>query len=148
MPAATATRTDARAAACHTLCSLESWAPGISAITLFVDDVAVAKQFYLDVFGLPVVYEDDSSAVFKFGDTLVNLLTSTEAPELIEPAPVASLEAGARVLFTITVDDVDAMCAELRSRGVRFLNGPIDRPWGIRTASFLDPGGHAWEIAH
>jgi catechol 2,3-dioxygenase-like lactoylglutathione lyase family enzyme len=126
---------------------LESWASGISAITLFVDDVAATKQFYLDVFGLPVVYEDDSSAVFKFGDTLVNLLTSVEAPELIEPAPVASREAGARVLFTITVDDVDAKCAELQSRGVTLLNGPIDRPWGIRTASFLDPGGHAWEIA-
>jgi len=27
------------------------------------------------------------------------------------------------------------------------LNGPIDRPWGIRTASFRDPGGHIWEIA-
>jgi hypothetical protein len=28
------------------------------------------------------------------------------------------------------------------------LNGPIDRPWGIRTASFRAPGGHIWEIAH
>ncbi|MFH9400536.1 hypothetical protein ACH4JS_12170 [Streptomyces sp. NPDC017638] len=26
-------------------------------------------------------------------------------------------------------------------------NGPMDRPWGIRTASFEDPGGHIWEIA-
>jgi lactoylglutathione lyase len=23
----------------------------------------------------------------------------------------------------------------------------MDRPWGIRTASFRDPGGHIWEIA-
>jgi lactoylglutathione lyase len=30
---------------------------------------------------------------------------------------------------------------------VELLNGPMDRPWGIRTASFLDPGGHIWEIA-
>lgn len=22
-----------------------------------------------------------------------------------------------------------------------------ERPWGIRTASFRDPGGHIWEIA-
>ena len=49
--------------------------------------------------------------------------------------------------FTITVDDVDAMCAELAARGVKLLNGPMDRPWGIRTASFSDPGGHIWEIA-
>jgi lactoylglutathione lyase len=24
----------------------------------------------------------------------------------------------------------------------------MDRPWGIRTASFRDPGGHIWEVAH
>ena len=57
-------------------------------------------------------------------------------------------EAGARLQFTIQVDDVDAMCAELTERGVELLNGPMDRPWGIRTASFRDPGGHIWEIAH
>jgi uncharacterized glyoxalase superfamily protein PhnB len=39
------------------------------------------------------------------------------------------------------------MCAVLGERGVALLNGPIDRPWGIRTASFMDPGGHIWEIA-
>jgi uncharacterized glyoxalase superfamily protein PhnB len=50
--------------------------------------------------------------------------------------------------FTLDVDDVDAMCAELAARGVELLNGPMDRPWGIRTASFKDPAGHIWEIAH
>ena len=60
---------------------------------------------------------------------------------------VASREAGSRQVFTIQVDDVDTMCAELCRRGVKLLNGPMDRPWGIRTASFKDPGGHIWEIA-
>ncbi len=50
--------------------------------------------------------------------------------------------------FTIEVDDVDAMCAELSRRGVELLNGPMDRPWGIRTACFRDPAGYIWEIAH
>jgi lactoylglutathione lyase len=107
-----------------------------------------AKRFYLKVFGLPVVFETDDSAVFKFGDTLVNLLKTTSARELIEPATVADRAAGARLQLTIQVDDVDALCAELAARGVTLLNGPIDRPWGIRTASFTDPGGHIWEIAH
>lgn len=34
-----------------------------------------------------------------------------------------------------------------RRAGVRVLNGPIDRPWGLRTASFTDPDGHVWELA-
>ena len=127
--------------------AVRSWPQEIGAITLFVEDLTAAKQFYREAFGLPVAFEDDSSSVFKFGNTLVNLLKSTEAGELIAPATVASREVGSRVVFTLAVEDVDAMCAELTARGVVLLNGPMDRPWGIRTASFSDPGGHIWEIA-
>ena len=124
-----------------------AWPGGIAAITLFVEDLEAAKRFYLEVFGLPVVFEDENSAVFGFGETLINLLQTGQAPGLVEPATVAPHEAGVRFQFTIGVQDVDAMCAELRRRGVELLNGPQDRPWGIRTASFRDPGGHIWEIA-
>ncbi len=126
---------------------METWPKGIGAITLFVEDLDETKRFYQEVFGLPVHFEDDASAVFKFGDTLINLLRATAAVELIAPAGVASPEAGSRLQLTIEVDDVDAMCADLARRGVKLLNGPMDRPWGIRTASFRDPGGHIWEIA-
>ncbi|HEX7474001.1 MAG TPA: VOC family protein [Candidatus Limnocylindrales bacterium] len=132
------TRSDAGSAA---------WPKRIGAITLFVEDLEAAKRFYVEVFGLPVHFEDDASAVFDFGNTLINLLKTSEAGELIEPATVAPPDAGSRVQFTIDVDDVDAMCLRLAERGVDLLNGPMDRPWGIRTASFRDPGGHIWEIA-
>ncbi len=92
-------------------------------------------------------FEDDESTAFDFGNTIVNLLKVSAAGELIEPAAVASPDAGARLQFTIDVDDVDAMCARLAERGVELLNGPVDRPWGVRTATFMDPGGHIWEIA-
>jgi catechol 2,3-dioxygenase-like lactoylglutathione lyase family enzyme len=124
-----------------------AWPGEISAITLFVEDLAAAKQFYVDVFGVPVLFEDDTSVAFKLPNTIINLLQTAAAPELIAPAPVAPRDAGARLQFTIGVDDVDAMCLRLTARGVELLNGPMDRPWGIRTASFRDPGGHIWEIA-
>ena len=124
-----------------------TWPGAISAITLFAEDLPATRAFYEKVFGLPVVFEDEVSAVFKFGETLINLLQATEAPELIAPAAVASPDAGTRLQFTLSVDDVDAMCAELQSRGVELLNGPMDRPWGIRTATFRDPAGNVWEIA-
>ena len=116
-----------------------SWPSGISAITLFVEDLEAAKRFYTAVFGVGLTYEDDDSAVFNFGNTLINLLKVSAAPELIEPAAVAPRDAGSRMQFTIDVDDVDAMCAELAKRGVELLNGPMDRPWGVRTAAFMDP---------
>jgi uncharacterized glyoxalase superfamily protein PhnB len=78
---------------------------------------------------------------------MVNLLQASQAPQLVRPAAVAPAASGARVLLTIKVADTDAVCAELRTRGVALLNGPIDRPWGRRTAAFADPSGHVWEIA-
>lgn len=119
----------------------------IEVATLFVDDIARAKAFYLRVFEPEVIYQDEVSCVMAFGGMAINLLEAPEAPKLVEPVPVAPSAAGARVLLTIRVPDVDATCAVLRDRGVALLNGPIDRPWGRRTAAFADPSGHVWEIA-
>ena len=119
----------------------------VGAITLFVEDLREAKAFYARVFDLSPVYEDDEGVAFRFENTIVNLLVASAAPELIEPAPVAAHDAGSRFQLTIWVDDADAACAELRERGVELLNGPLDRPWGVRTAAFADPAGHVWEIA-
>ncbi|HET9660844.1 MAG TPA: VOC family protein [Thermomicrobiales bacterium] len=125
-----------------------AWPRKIFALTLFAEDLAATKQFYQHIFELPVHFEDEQSAVFDFGNILINLLDSREGPALIEPARVADSNAGARMQLTIPVDDVDAVCARLQARGVALLNGPLDRPWGIRTAAFRDPAGHIWEIAH
>jgi catechol 2,3-dioxygenase-like lactoylglutathione lyase family enzyme len=119
----------------------------VGAITIFVEDPKRSKSFYEKVFDAPAVYEDDNSVVFKFENTIVNLLARREAPELIEPAKVAGADAGASFQLTIWVDDADAVCAELANRGVALLNGPQDREWGVRTAAFGDPDGHVWEIA-
>jgi lactoylglutathione lyase len=125
-----------------------AWTDGIDAITLFVEDLEVSKAFYGSVFDLPIMFEDDDSAVFNFESSVVNLLTTSGVRELIDPAPMAPRDAGSRVVFTLGVEDVDRTCAELGTLGVDLLNGPIDRPWGIRTASFRDPDGYVWEIAH
>jgi catechol 2,3-dioxygenase-like lactoylglutathione lyase family enzyme len=119
----------------------------IGAITLFVEDLPRSKSFYQDVFGAPVVYEDENSAVFDFENTLINLLKISEAPGLIEPAVVAGREAGSRFQLSIWVDDADAVCAQLDALGVSLLNGPLDREWGKRTAAFADPDGNVWEVA-
>ena len=79
---------------------MSTWPGGISAITLFVDDLEAAKEFYDRAFGIPIYFQDPNSAVYNFGNTLINLLQSTEAPDLIAPAAVAPAEAGARVQFT------------------------------------------------
>ena len=121
--------------------------PDLSAITLFVADPHRSKEFYVRAFGAPVVYEDEVAVTFRFDGVLVNLLQAGEANELIEPAAVGAGDAGARFQLTVTVADVDADCRRLAEAGVALLNGPVDRPWGVRTAAFSDPDGHVWELA-
>jgi catechol 2,3-dioxygenase-like lactoylglutathione lyase family enzyme len=127
--------------------SAGSWAQRVFAITLVVEDLDAAREFYQRAFGLPEHYYSGDSAVFRFGDLLINLLEADKGPGLLDPVPVAPVESGVRVQLTVPVDDVDAVAAGLVERGVGLLRGPEDRPWGPRTASFRDPGGHVWEIA-
>jgi catechol 2,3-dioxygenase-like lactoylglutathione lyase family enzyme len=119
----------------------------LSSISLFVEDLAASKAFYVRVFGVPIVFEDSHSAVVRFENLLVNLLAVESAAEIIEPGRVASREAGSRFQISIWVADVDGVCARLRRAGVEILTGPLNRPWGMRTANFVDPSGHSWEVA-
>ena len=119
----------------------------ISAISLFVENLPAAKAFYQAVFGVEVLFEDENSVAVRFKNVIVNLLRVESARELVEPGAVAERSAGSRFQLSIWIDDVDAACAQLRERGVALLTGPRNMPWGMRTATFVDPAGHSWEIA-
>lgn len=118
----------------------------ISAISLFVEDLRAARAFYLEVFGAPVLFEDENSVALKFDNLIINLLQAQSAPEIIEPALVAPPDAGCRFQLSVWVEDVNAVQAELQRLGVKPLTGPIDRAWGMRTVNFVDPAGHSWEV--
>ena len=120
---------------------------GLGALTLFVDDVDQVGAFYRDVLGLRALYEDDVSTVFALGGTMLNVLAVTAAAEAVAPARPAVVGDTPRMLLSLWVEDVDAVCRDLQERGVVLLNGPVDRPWGKRTAAFTDPAGAVWEIA-
>ena len=72
----------------------------IGALSLFVEDPQVSKAFYRQVFDVSVVFEDEYSVVVEFDNTIVNLLKSSAAHELIEPAMVAEPDIGHRFQLT------------------------------------------------
>jgi lactoylglutathione lyase len=119
----------------------------VGAITMFIEDRQRSKSFYEKLFDVEAIHEDENAVAFKFENLIVNLLELRPAHDLIDPAPVGRREAGSRFQLTIGVEDVDAVCAELESGGIALLNGPMNREWGLRTASFTDPDGHIWEVA-
>ena len=123
---------------------MADWKRQIGAMTLYVPDLGEARKFYADAFGLDARPLDDDTAMLRFEGVYVFLHQSATAAQ----PPVVLDEGGKGVgQFAIIVDDVDAVCAEIAGRGVRPLTGPADRPWGMRTATFADPGGHVWEVA-
>jgi lactoylglutathione lyase len=119
----------------------------VDVINLFAEDLMATKAFYQEVLRLPLLFENENHAVFKTENMIVSLWDVPGGRDLTTPVPVADPAAGSRFALAMSVNDVDAACTALAQRGVDFLNGPVDRPWGVRTASFADPAGHVWEIS-
>jgi len=123
------------------------WSRGLFAITIYADDLAASRKFYGEMLQMQEIFTNHDSVVYQMGSACLNVLMRENAPELVAPLSIAPSSAGSRSLLTVMVDDVDAAHAALLARGVVFLNGPMDRPWGMRTAAFADPSGHCWELA-
>ena len=124
-------------------------AKSVSAITLFVEDLARSKDFYERVFQVTGVVEADAGTVIlEFDNLFLRLLTRTEAEkEMLGQVPLADPGSGASFELAMFVTDADARAAELAERGVSIAYGPIDRPWGVRHVAFRDPDGHLWVLS-
>ncbi|MEZ5777583.1 MAG: VOC family protein [Paracoccaceae bacterium] len=116
----------------------------VGAITIFVSDLERSRDHYRNFLRLAPIFEDEVSAAFKVGETIVNLLAHKAVPEMVEPHKMATN--GLRAVYTLPVSDVNTTVAELEDVGLTPTSGPVDRPWGIRTANFADPDGYIWEI--
>lgn len=108
---------------------------GVHHVSLNVDDVPAAIEFYTDVLGL-VVRTDRPD--FSFGGAWLDL--GDQQVHLIE----AAVPGDQGQHFAIGVVDVDAAVAELRAKGVR-----VSTPVAVGTGrqSFLhDPCGNRIEL--
>jgi lactoylglutathione lyase len=115
---------------------------------LFVEDVERARDFYVDVLGLALGFEDETSAGVFLGDELLLLVCVLSASDMLVGEDLGTPHNQRPVgLFNIFVENVDAAFEHLKSLGVSFIVDPIDREWGRRTAHFKDPDGFIWEIS-
>jgi catechol 2,3-dioxygenase-like lactoylglutathione lyase family enzyme len=117
-------------------------------MVLFVEDVVRARDFYVDVLGFSLGFEDESSAGVLLGDDLLLLVSVPSAVDMLVGEDLGTPRNQRAVgLFNIFVEDVDVAYERLRSRGVTFIVDPVNREWGRRTAHFKDPDGFIWEIS-
>ena len=124
----------------------QSFQDNLFAITILVNDLEASREFYGEKLNLQELFKDEVSTVFKAGGTMINILNDTQAEELIAPATLSNNNT--RTMFTLKCQEIDKAAEELEALNITILNGPIDRPWGVRTVSFQDPDGIIWELAN
>ncbi len=115
----------------------------LSAVRIFVDDLAKARSFYAGILGLTMVAGDEASGycVFKAGAVdLVMESVPSDAPEK-DRALVGRFTG-----LSFDVPDAQAAYAELLGKGVLFAGEPERQAWGGTLATFLDPAGNGLQL--
>ena len=106
---------------------------------LYVDNPGRSAAFYAALLGAAPVETSPTFALFAFANGVRLGLWSRHT---VEPAPAAGAGA-AEVAFV--VEDVDAVHAGWRDRGLSILQAPVDLDFG-RTCVTLDPDGHRLRV--
>jgi catechol 2,3-dioxygenase-like lactoylglutathione lyase family enzyme len=134
--------------------------PRIHVITLAVNDLNRALEFYRDGLGLstpgvvgtefPGDETNPAGAVAMFrlqGGLILSLYPRTELAKDAEvpfgPPKTGEFSIGHAVSGKA---DVDAMLAKAGAAGATLTGQPHDRPWGIYSGYFRDIDGHLWKI--
>jgi len=116
----------------------------LSAVRLFVRELALSKAFYAEVLGLRLT--DDGSefgyCCFESGDILIIVeVVAAEAPA--EDQALVGRFSG----LSFAVTDIEGEFRRLSALGVRFNGPPEMQFWGGRTATFQDPSRNELQLA-
>lgn len=122
--------------------------PRISLITLGVVDLPEARAFYEALGWSTAAGEDDPVVFFQAGGMVLALW---DRKALAEDTGVDDGGGWGGVTLAHNVrspEEVDAAMASARSAGARVAREAAKTFWGGYSGVFLDPAGHAWEVAH
>lgn len=115
---------------------------GLTTVTFFADDLAVARDWYAELLGIePYFAKEHEGEVayveFRLGDHQheLGLLDARHAPPGRSTAPGTTMTYWA-------VDDVEAALARLGQLGATVLDGPVEQGPGYVTAAVVDPFGN------
>jgi glyoxylase I family protein len=118
---------------------------GLDHVVFRVRDQAASQKFFVDVLGctLDHVNERISLVHLRFGEHYIDLLPATaEAPA----APAGGVD---HVCLSIRCEDLAAVAAALRTRGVALEGDVVQRRGAYGTGPSLyirDPDGHVIEL--
>jgi uncharacterized protein len=120
----------------------------LSLITLGVADLGRARRFY-EALGWKTNAEPEDDVVFFQAGGMVVALWDRE--RLAEDTGVADTGGWGGITLAYnarTPEEVDAVLAEAKAAGATIARPGAETFWGGYSGVFVDPDGHAWEVAH
>lgn len=128
--------------------------PRITVITLGVDDLEIALQFYRDGLGLStegIIGKEFEHGAVAFFDMQAGLRLAIWDRKSIAHDTKLTQRAPSPTEFTIghnvgSKDEVDIVMEQARQAGATITVDAHDTFWGGYSGYFQDPDGHIWEI--
>ncbi len=119
-------------------------------MTVFaVQDLAVSRKFYQDVFGWPINLEFPVLVSFKMSSNIELMLYDKDAfARNTGQMPVFATEnSTSSTELYFHVDDIEEVIRKLEKAGARVLSELKPRDWGDKVAYYADPDGNVLAVA-
>lgn len=112
---------------------------------LFVKDIEVSKDFYVNTLGLSIDLDFGKNVIFKSGFAIWEIREDHIIPQQIGYCNLVNRQSIRFELYFET-DAIDEIFAALKAKGVNFLNEIHEEIWGQHTIRFFDPDNHLIEV--
>ncbi len=125
--------------------------PHITIVTLGVEDLQRAIEFYHNGLGFPLMDEGDTESIafFKLEGIILGLYPRDKLAEDITISPEGSGFQGFTLAHNVgSPEEVDNTLAEAVAAGTELVKPGQKVFWGGYSGYFKDPDGFYWEVAH
>jgi catechol 2,3-dioxygenase-like lactoylglutathione lyase family enzyme len=124
----------------------------VSVITLGVADLDRAVAFYERVIGWKAAPSPSEIAFFDLGGVVLSLYPHDALVKDMNGATQGNDDVAyqgfALAYNTRSKEEVDSIFSRLKVGGATITKEPEEVFWGGYSGYFLDPDGHAWEVAY
>lgn len=110
---------------------------------LFVKDISVSKDFYMNIFKQEIQYDFGTNVMFKSGLSIWEL---KKDHEIYSCYPNDNMARTNKFEIYFETDDLDGIISSMESNSIEKLHEVKEEPWGQRTIRLFDPDGHMVEI--
>jgi catechol 2,3-dioxygenase-like lactoylglutathione lyase family enzyme len=114
-------------------------------IALFVNDIEISKNFYINILHQEIDLDFGKNVIFKAGFAIWEIRDSHIIPEKLGIEKIRDASVNRFELYFET-DDISQIYEDLKSSNVRFCHDIHEEIWGQQTFRFFDPDNHLIEV--